>query len=158
MSDDEFMREALHLAEAARSAGEVPVGAVVVHDGRVVGRGFNAPISKHDPTAHAEIRALRDAAAALGNYRLTDCSLYVTLEPCLMCSGAIMHARVARLVFGASDPKTGACGSVIDAFAEQRLNHHTAVQGGVLAGECGSLLTAFFRERRLAGKVPLVQD
>ena len=158
MSDDEFMREALHLAEAARSAGEVPVGAVVVHDGRVVGRGFNAPISGQDPTAHAEIRALRDAAAALGNYRLTDCSLYVTLEPCLMCSGAIMHARIARLVFGANDPKTGACGSVIDAFAEQRLNHHTAVQGGVLAGECGSLLTAFFRERRLAGKAPLVQD
>ena len=163
MSDDEFMREALQLADTARSAGEVPVGAVVVHDGRIVGRGFNAPISGHDPTAHAEIQALRNAASALGNYRLTDCSLYVTLEPCLMCSGAIMHARIARLVFGASDPKTGACGSVINAFAEQRLNHHTTVQGGVLADECGSLLSAFFRERRQrdreqAGKAPLVQD
>ena len=163
MSDDEFMREALQLADTARSAGEVPVGAVVVHDGRIVGRGFNAPISGHDPTAHAEIQALRNAASAMGNYRLTDCSLYVTLEPCLMCSGAIMHARIARLVFGASDPKTGACGSVINAFAEQRLNHHTTVQGGVLADECGSLLSAFFRERRQrdreqAGKAPLVQD
>lgn len=163
MSDDEFMREALQLADTARSAGEVPVGAVVVHDGRIVGRGFNAPISGHDPTAHAEIQALRNAASALGNYRLTDCSLYVTLEPCLMCSGAIMHARIARLVFGASDPKTGACGSVINAFAEQRLNHHTTVQGGVLADECGGLLSAFFRERRQhdreqAGKAPLVQD
>ncbi len=163
MSDDEFMREALQLADTARSAGEVPVGAVVVHDGRIVGRGFNAPISGHDPTAHAEIQALRNAASALGNYRLTDCSLYVTLEPCLMCSGAIMHARIARLVFGASDPKTGACGSVINAFAEQRLNHHTTVQGGVLADECGSLLSTFFRERRhrnreQAGKAPLVQD
>jgi len=163
MSDDEFMREALQLADTARSAGEVPVGAVVVHDGRIVGRGFNAPISGHDPTAHAEIQALRNAASALGNYRLTDCSLYVTLEPCLMCSGAIMHARIARLVFGASDPKTGACGSVINTFAEQRLNHHTTVQGGVLADECGSLLSTFFRERRhrnreQAGKAPLVQD
>ena len=163
MSDEEFMREALQLADTARSAGEVPVGAVVVHDGRIVGRGFNAPISGHDPTAHAEIQALRNAASALGNYRLTDCSLYVTLEPCLMCSGAIMHARIARLVFGASDPKTGACGSVINAFAEQRLNHHTTVQGGVLADECGGLLSAFFRERRQrdreqAGKAPLVQD
>jgi len=156
--DDAFMREALDLAATARSAGEVPVGAVVVQEGRIIGRGFNAPISGHDPTAHAEIQALRDAAATLGNYRLTDCSLYVTLEPCLMCAGAIMHARIARLVFGANDLKTGACGSIIDAFAEQRLNHHTTVQGGVLAHECGSLLTAFFRERRQMGKAPLVQD
>jgi len=158
MDDEAFMREALQLAAAARNAGEVPVGAVVVHDGHIIGRGFNAPISGHDPTAHAEVQALRDAAATLGNYRLADCSLYVTLEPCLMCSGAIMHARIARLVFGASDPKTGVCGSVIDAFAEQRLNHHTTVQGGVLADECGSLLTAFFRERRQSGKAPLVTD
>ena len=158
MSDEQFMREALELAEAARSAGEVPVGAVVVCDGRIVGRGFNAPITEHDPTAHAEIRALRDAAATLGNYRLTDCSLYVTLEPCLMCSGAIMHARVAKVVFGASDPKTGACGSIIDAFAEQRLNHHAVVQGGVLADECGSLLTTFFRERRQTGRASHVPD
>jgi len=158
MDDEAFMREALQLAAAARNAGEVPVGAVVVHDGRIIGRGFNAPISGHDPTAHAEVQALRDAAAKLGNYRLTDCTLYVTLEPCLMCSGAIMHARISRLVYGASDPKTGVCGSVIDAFGEQRLNHHTTVEGGVLADECGSLLTAFFRGRRQTGKGPLVTD
>ena len=149
--DAEYMREALALAREAWTAGEVPVGAVVVLDGVIVGRGFNAPISRHDPTAHAEIRALRDAAERLGNYRLPGCSLYVTLEPCTMCMGAIFHARIARVVYGASDPKTGACGSVIDLPAEGRLNHHAAVAGGILAGECGGLLSDFFAQRR--GKV-----
>jgi tRNA(adenine34) deaminase len=148
MSDTEFMNEALALARAAASAGEVPVGALVVHDGRVVGRGFNAPIGRHDPTAHAEVQAMREAAAALGNYRLTGCTLYVTLEPCVMCAGAIMHARVARVVYGAADPKTGACGSVVNLFAESRLNHHAVVEGGVMAEECGALLSEFFRSRR----------
>jgi tRNA(adenine34) deaminase len=148
MSDTEFMNEALALARAAASAGEVPVGALVVHDGRVVGRGFNAPIGRHDPTAHAEVQAMREAAAALGNYRLTGCTLYVTLEPCVMCAGAIMHARVARVVYGAADPKTGACGSVVNLFAESRLNHHAVVEGGVMAEECGALLSELFRSRR----------
>ena len=132
----------------AAAADEVPVGAVVVREGTIIGAGFNAPIGSHDPTAHAEMRALRAAAGTLGNYRLTDCSLYVTLEPCAMCAGAIQHARVARLVFGASDPKTGACGSVVDLFAESRLNHHTSVTGGVLAAESVELLRAFFAARR----------
>jgi tRNA(adenine34) deaminase len=144
------MRAALVLAEEARRAGEVPVGAVVVADGRVAASGFNAPISRHDPTAHAEIAALRAAAEALANYRLPGCDLYVTLEPCAMCAGAIMHARIRRLVFGARDPKTGACGSVTDLFAEPRINHHTTVTGGVLAEECGALLSAFFAEKRRA--------
>jgi tRNA(adenine34) deaminase len=148
MSDEDFMRTALELAEQARQAGEVPVGAVVVKDGTIIGSGFNAPIGRRDPSAHAEIQAMRAAAAALGNYRLNGCTLYVTLEPCAMCSGAIMHARVARVVYGAADPKTGACGSVVDLFAESRLNHHTRVEGGVLAEDCGQLLTRFFRERR----------
>ncbi len=143
-----FMRAALELAQQGLEAGEVPVGAVVVKDGEIIGRGFNAPISRHDPTAHAEIMALRDAASRLGNYRLAGCELYVTLEPCAMCSGAIMHARIARLVFGARDPKTGACGSVVDLFAEQRLNHHCEVVDGVLAEECGALLSRFFAARR----------
>ena len=151
-SDTEYMTAALALAWSAKEAGEVPVGAVVVSDGRVVGRGYNAPISSHDPSAHAEIQAMRAASLALGNYRLTECTLYVTLEPCPMCAGAIQHARVARVVFGASDPKTGACGSVIDLFAEPLLNHHTQVEGGVLAQQCGELLTNFFRERRAAGQ------
>jgi tRNA(adenine34) deaminase len=145
---ERWMREALALAHAAQDRGEVPVGAVVVRDGAIVGRGGNAPIAANDPTAHAEIAALRSAAAALGNYRLPDCDLYVTLEPCAMCAGAIMHARVRRLVFGARDPKTGACGSVIDLFAEARLNHHTRVTGELLATECGALLSAFFAARR----------
>jgi tRNA(adenine34) deaminase len=149
--DVEFMRAALVLAEEARRVGEVPVGALVVADGRIVARGFNAPISRHDPTAHAEIAALRAAAEALRNYRLPGCDLYVTLEPCAMCAGAIMHARIRRLVFGARDPKTGACGSVTDLFAEPRINHHTTVTGGVLAEECGALLSAFFAEKRRAG-------
>lgn len=142
------MRAALELAAQAAAAGEVPVGAVVVKDGEIIGRGFNHPISAHDPTAHAEIVALRDAGARLGNYRLTGCDLYVTLEPCVMCAGAIIHARIARLVYGANDPKTGACGSVADPFAEPRLNHHTTVMGGVLASEAGALLQRFFNARR----------
>jgi tRNA(adenine34) deaminase len=146
--DEAFMRVALELAQEAANSGEVPVGAVVVRDGEIIGRGFNAPIGEHDPSAHAEIRALRDAAARSGNYRLVDCRLYVTLEPCAMCAGAIMHARVARVVYGAQDPKTGAAGSVVDLFAEPRLNHHCEVQGGVLAGECGGLLSRFFSARR----------
>jgi tRNA(adenine34) deaminase len=146
--DAAMMREALQLASRAAEQGEVPVGAVVVKDGRIVGRGYNAPISSVDPTAHAEIRALREAAGALGNYRLGDCALYVTLEPCAMCAGAIMHARVARLVYGAADHKTGACGSVVDLFAERRLNHHTEVTGGVLAAEAGKQLSEFFAARR----------
>lgn len=145
---ERFMRAALALAAEAAAAGEVPVGAVVVKDGEIVGRGYNHPIGAHDPTAHAEVAAIREAAKALGNYRLGGCDLYVTLEPCLMCAGAIMHARIARVVFGASDPKTGACGSVVDAFAEQRLNHHTQVQGGLLGGEAGALLQHFFAARR----------
>ncbi|MHB9101368.1 MAG: tRNA adenosine(34) deaminase TadA [Sulfuricella sp.] len=149
--DMRFMREALVLARDAWAAGEVPVGAVVVRNGEIVGRGFNAPISRHDPSAHAEIRALRDAAENLGNYRLPGCSLYVTLEPCTMCMGAIFHARIARVVFGAADPKTGACGSIIDLPAETRLNHHTEVVGGILADECGGLLSGFFAQRRGKG-------
>ncbi len=144
------MREALALAEQARGAGEVPVGAVVVRDGVVIGGGFNSPIGRHDPSAHAEILALRTAAAALGNYRLSGCTLFVTLEPCVMCSGAILHARIGRVVYGARDPKTGACGSVLNLFAEGRLNHQTAVEGGVLAAESGQLLKSFFQERREA--------
>ncbi|HUX63871.1 tRNA adenosine(34) deaminase TadA [Sulfuricella sp.] len=145
------MRDALALARDAWAAGEVPVGAVVVRNGEIVGRGFNAPISRHDPSAHAEIMALRDAAESLGNYRLVGCSLYVTLEPCVMCMGAIFHARVERVVYGASDPKTGACGSIIDLPAETRLNHHAEVVGGVLADECGGLLSDFFAQRRGKG-------
>jgi tRNA(adenine34) deaminase len=147
-SDGGFMREALGLARQAAEAGEVPVGAIVVRDGIIVGRGFNSPIGASDPTAHAEIAALRDAARALGNYRLPGCELYVTLEPCAMCAGAIMHARIGRLVFGARDPKTGACGSVVDLFAEPRLNHHTQVTAGIRADECGRLLSDFFAARR----------
>jgi tRNA(Arg) A34 adenosine deaminase TadA len=147
-ADDAWMEEALAHARAAAARGEVPVGAIVVHGERVIGRGGNAPIARSDPTAHAEIAALREAAAALGNYRLVDCALYVTLEPCAMCAGAIMHARLARLVFGARDPKTGACGSIVDLFADPRLNHHTAVAAGVRGAECGALLSEFFAARR----------
>ena len=144
------MREALRLAARAAERGEVPVGALVVKDGKVVGRGYNAPISNKDPSAHAEVQALREASSALHNYRLESCSLYVTLEPCAMCAGAIMHARIARLVYGASDPKSGACGSVVDLFSERKLNHHTAVTAGVLAVEAGRLLSEFFAARRNA--------
>lgn len=142
------MRAAIALAREAGACDEVPVGAVVVLDGEIVGRGFNQPIGRHDPTAHAEIMALRDAAARIGNYRLPGCELYVTLEPCAMCAGAIMHARVSRVVFGACDPKTGVAGSVIDLFGEERLNHHAVVAGGVLGDECGRMLSDFFAGRR----------
>ncbi len=148
MDDSGFMGLALDLAREAGAAGEVPVGALIVLDGEVVGRGCNQPIGRHDPTAHAEVMALRDAAARLGNYRLPGATLYVTLEPCAMCAGAIMQARIGRVVFGAHDPKTGAAGSVIDLFAESRLNHHASVFGGVLAGPSGRLLSGFFAARR----------
>jgi len=148
LSDEFFMREALSLARAAECLGEVPVGAVVVRDGAIVGRGFNSPVGESDPTAHAEIAALRDAARNLGNYRLPGCELFVTLEPCAMCAGAIMHARISRVVYGARDAKTGAHGSVVDLFGVERLNHHARVEGGVLAAECGNLLSQFFAERR----------
>jgi len=148
MTDEDFMREALEQARQAGACGEVPVGAIVVLDGQIVGRGFNQPIGRHDPTAHAEVMALRDAAQRLGNYRLPGCELYVTLEPCAMCSGAIMHARIRRVVFGARDPKTGVAGSVIDLFDEARLNHHATIEGGLMADECGSMLSAFFAARR----------
>jgi len=144
---ESFMREALALAAAAASAGEVPVGAVVVKDGRVIGRGSNRPITTSDPTAHAEIVALREAAAAEENYRLTGCELYVTLEPCAMCVGAMVHARLARVVFGARDPKTGACGSITD-LTKLPTNHQTAFEGGILADDCGAVLKRFFSERR----------
>lgn len=150
MDEALYMRQAIAQAGNARSLGEVPVGAVVVCDGEVIAAGFNQPIGTHDPTAHAEIMAMRAAASILGNYRLPGCELYVTLEPCAMCSGAMMHARLKRVVYGAADPKTGACGSVLDLFAEQKLNHHTEVRGGVLAEECGGLLKDFFAERRRA--------
>ena len=146
------MTAAIALAGEASAAGEVPVGAVVVKGGKIIGAGFNAPISRHDPTAHAEIQAMRAAASELGNYRLTGCTLFVTLEPCAMCAGAIMHARIERLVFGATDSKTGACGSVVNLFAEARLNHHTVVQAGLMAQQSGELLTNFFRQRRAAGQ------
>ena len=148
MTDQDYMRLALELAQQAAVAGEVPVGALVVRDGEIIGRGSNAPISLSDPSAHAEIQALRAAALHLDNYRLVGCTLYVTLEPCAMCAGAIQHARIARLVFGAMDAKTGCCGSVVDLMAEVRLNHHAEVEGGVLAEECGQMLSRFFKARR----------
>jgi tRNA(adenine34) deaminase len=150
--DRRFMALAQAAAEEARAAGEVPVGAVLVRGDEVIARGFNHPIGAHDPSAHAEMVALRAAAQAVGNYRLPGCELYVTLEPCLMCAGAIMHARIGRVVFGARDPKTGACGSVVDAFANPQLNHHTTVSGGVLEAECGAALKSFFAERRRASR------
>ena len=146
--DQTFMQAAIEMARQAATLGEVPVGAMVVRDGEIVGRGFNQPIGRNDPTAHAEIMALRDAGQTLGNYRLPGCELFVTLEPCAMCSGAIMHARISRVVFGARDPKTGVAGSVIDLYAEPRLNHHAQVLGGVLADECGQMLSGFFAARR----------
>lgn len=152
MSDESFMALALEQARLAAAAGEVPVGAVVVKDGQIIGAGHNAPVGQHDPTAHAEVAALRAAAKSLGNYRLDGCDLYVTLEPCAMCSGAMLHARLRRVVFGAPDPKTGAAGSVTDLFSQPRLNHQTQVQGGVLAQECGALLSDFFSARRQASR------
>ena len=148
--DAVYMGLALAEARKAWAAGEVPVGAVVVKDGEVIAAGFNQPIGRHDPTAHAEIVALRAAADKLGNYRLPGCELYVTLEPCVMCSGAMMHARLARVVYAAPDPKTGVCGSILDLFALEQLNHHTEVVGGVLADEAGGMLKGFFAERRAA--------
>ena len=148
LGDEFFMREAISLARAAECLGEVPVGAVVVRAGEIVGRGFNSPIGESDPTAHAEIAALRDAARNLGNYRLPDCELFVTLEPCAMCAGAILHARIARVIYGARDPKTGVHGSVVDLFGVERLNHHTTITGGVLANDCSAVLSAFFAARR----------
>jgi tRNA(adenine34) deaminase len=148
--DERWMAQALTLARDASSRGEVPIGAVVVRDDMVLGRGGNSPIVHNDPTAHAEIAALREAASAAGNYRLTGAALYVTIEPCAMCAGAIMHARIGRLVFGARDPKTGACGSVVDLLAERRLNHHATVVAGVRADECAALLSDFFAARRQA--------
>ena len=142
------MLVALDLARQAAAAGEVPVGAVVARHGEIVGHGYNQPVSSHDPSAHAEIQALREAGLRTGNYRLADCELYVTLEPCTMCAGAILHARIARLVYGAADPKTGACGSVVNLFAEARLNHHTKVAGGMLADLSAGLLQEFFGARR----------
>ena len=148
MLDEFFMREAISLARSAECLGEVPVGAVVVYEGQIVGRGFNSPIGENDPTAHAEIAALRDAARNLENYRLPGCELFVTLEPCAMCAGAILHSRIARVVYGARDPKTGVHGSVVDLFAVDRLNHHTEIVGGILAEECGRLFSDFFVSRR----------
>ena len=150
--DQTFMQAAIALAKQAGGNGEVPVGAVVVKDGKIIGRGSNAPIELHDPSAHAEILAMRDAAKNIGNYRLVDCTLYVTLEPCVMCSGAIQHARISNLVYGASDLKTGACGSVINLMAEGKLNHHTTVKSGVLEKETGQILSDFFKQRRLSKK------
>jgi tRNA(adenine34) deaminase len=152
MPDARFMQLALEQAQQAWALGEVPVGAVVVKDGELIAAGCNQPIGRHDPTAHAEIVALRAAAEKLGNYRLPGCELYVTLEPCAMCSGAMMHARLARVVYAAQDPKTGACGSVLDLFREERLNHHTEVVGGVMADEASAMLRGFFAERRAAAR------
>jgi tRNA(adenine34) deaminase len=151
-SDPDFMQIALLQAQHAWTLGEVPVGAVVVKDGILVSVGYNQPIGRHDPTAHAEIVALRAAAEKLGNYRLPGCELFVTLEPCAMCSGAMMHARLARVVYGATDPKTGACGSVLNLFEHEILNHHTELVGGVLADEASAMLRGFFAERRLAAR------
>ena len=148
--DARYMQLALGQAQHAWDLGEVPVGAVVVKDGVVIAVGYNQPIGRHDPTAHAEVMALRAAAEKLGNYRLPGCELYVTLEPCVMCSGAMLHARLARVVYGAGDPKTGACGSVLNLFEQPALNHQTAIVGGVLADECGAFLKRFFVERRRA--------
>lgn len=145
---ESFMREALAQARLAAASGEVPVGAVLVVDGAIVSRAFNQPIGRTDPTAHAEILALRAAAHALDNYRLVASTLYVTIEPCLMCVGALVHARVARIVYGAKDPKTGACGSIVDLPAIAHWNHHGRFEGGVLADECGALLRGFFADRR----------
>ncbi len=146
--DIKWMNRALELARKAEAEGEVPVGAVLVRDGELIGEGWNRPIAAHDPTAHAEIQAMRDAAQRIGNYRLLDTTLYVTLEPCPMCAGAMVHARVGRLVFGATDPRTGAAGSVFDLLQSDALNHQLAVDDGVLAEACGDLLRSFFQRKR----------
>ncbi len=147
-ADAQAMRIALDQARNAWLVGEVPVGAVILRHGQVIATGYNRPITEHDPTAHAEIVALRHAAHLLGNYRLPECELVVTLEPCAMCAMALLHARIGRVVYGCNDPKTGAAGSVVDLFAEKALNHRTRVQAGVLAEECSALLRSFFVERR----------
>ncbi|HJT69904.1 MAG TPA: tRNA adenosine(34) deaminase TadA [Terriglobales bacterium] len=147
-SDELWMQEALRSARRALEAGEVPVGAVVVHEGQIVGSGFNCNIGSNDPTAHAEVVALREAGATLGNYRLNDCDLFVTIEPCAMCAGAIVHARIRRLIYGADDPKAGAVHSVMQILNHPALNHKVEVRGGVLAGKCADLLQEFFRSRR----------
>jgi tRNA(adenine34) deaminase len=146
--DRQFMQQAIEQAHLAAIAGEVPVGAVLVRDGQVISKAFNKPITNHDPSAHAEMLALRQAALAEKNYRLPGTTLYVTLEPCAMCVGAILHARVDRIVFGAPDPKTGAAGSVVDLFAIKQINHQTSIEGGIMGDECGQLLRNFFKERR----------
>ena len=146
--DHQFMMQALEQAKLAAQEGEVPVGAVLVQDGKVISKAFNRPISNHDPSAHAEMLALRSAAGEIENYRLPGSTLYVTLEPCVMCAGAMLHARVDRVVYGARDPKTGAAGSVVDIFSINQLNHQTTVDGGILESECGQVLRDFFRERR----------
>lgn len=148
LHDEDFMRVAMAEAQKAAALGEVPVGAVVVLDGEIIATAFNQPISKSDPSAHAEMLALRAAAEKLGNYRLPGCELFVTLEPCIMCAGAMLHARLARVIYAAPDPKTGAAGSVINPFEDRRLNHHTAVLGGVLADEAATMLSGFFASRR----------
>lgn len=146
--DCQFMQQALEQAQLAALAGEVPVGAVLVREGQVISRAFNKPITNHDPSAHAEMLALRQAALAEQNYRLPGTTLYVTLEPCTMCAGAMLHARVERIVYGAPDPKTGAAGSVVDVFSSKQINHQTSIHGGIMAEECGQLLKTFFKERR----------
>jgi tRNA(adenine34) deaminase len=153
LDDEAYMREAMALAREAEALDEVPVGAVVVLHGRIIGRGFNHPIDAHDPSAHAEVMALRDAARHLGNYRLPGAVLYVTLEPCVMCAGAIFHARVGRVVYGAREPKTGAAGSAVELFNLEQLNHHATITGGVLAEECADLVSSFFACKR-ARKAP----
>lgn len=148
MTDEVFMARAIELGLQAAASGEVPVGAVVVFDGRIVGEGFNQPIGMNDPTAHAEIVALRDAGQRIGNYRLPGCELFVTLEPCMMCTGAMFHARISRVVFGAPDPKTGVAGSVLDLYDVPTLNHHASIKGGVMADACADMLKEFFADRR----------
>ena len=147
-ADESFMEEALRSAQRALEAGEVPIGAVVVHENKIIARGHNLSITANDPTAHAEILALREAGAAIGNYRLSDCTLFVTIEPCPMCAGAMVHARLQRVVYGARDPKTGADGSAMQVLNHPAQNHRIEVQSGVLAGRCAELLQSFFRQRR----------
>ena len=146
--DQQYMRIAIEQAQLAAQSGEVPVGAVLVKDGQVISKAFNKPIANHDPSAHAEMLALREAALTEENYRIPGSTLYVTLEPCAMCSGAMLHARIDRVVYGASDPKTGAAGSVLDIFASKQINHQTSVEGGMMSEECGQLLRDFFKGRR----------
>jgi tRNA(adenine34) deaminase len=146
--DHQYMRIAIEQAQLAAQSGEVPVGAVLVRDGQVIAKASNRPIANHDPSAHAEMLALREAALIEKNYRIPGSTLYVTLEPCAMCSGAMLHARIDRIVYGASDPKTGAAGSVLDVFASKQINHQTSVEGGIMSEECGQLLRDFFKGRR----------